>query len=202
MATDVRAGGRARRESRPPDGGRVAARARARRRARDERPLRVGQDPRLPQGEGADAGARLEDRQGPDLGRGGRVAHQRLVLVGGVAHAAAPDLAARVRLRAADDGQGGVVVLGHDRGAADSRDRRLDDARGAARRGRGSAGARRPGARGAAADRRGARARRRSAGPGRATRSSSTCRAPPARRSRTPSSSSAPAGSSRRSRPR
>ena len=95
-----------------------------------------------------------------------------------------------------------VVVLGHDRGAADARDRRLDDARGAARRGRGSAGARRPGARGAAADRRGARAGRRPPGAGRATRSSSTCRARRARRSRTRSSSSARAGSSRRSRPR
>ena len=134
--------------------------------------------PGLPQGEGADAGARLEDRQGPDLGRGGRVAHQRLVLGGGVAHAPAPDLAARVRLRAADDGQGGLVVLGHDRGAADARDRRLDDARGAARRGRGPAGARRPGARGAAPDRRRARARRRPARRRTATRSSSTCVSP------------------------
>ena len=39
MATDVCTGGGARGESRPPDGGRVAARARARRRACDERPL-------------------------------------------------------------------------------------------------------------------------------------------------------------------
>ena len=43
-----------------------------------------------------------------------------------------------------------VVVHGHDRGAADTRDRRLDDARGAARRGRGARGARPAGARGAA----------------------------------------------------
>ena len=158
--------------------------------------------PGLPQGQGADAGARLEDRQGQDLGRGGRVAHQRLVLGGGGAHAPAPHLGARVRLRAADDRQGSLVVRRHDRGAADARDRRLDDARGAARRGRGAAGARRSGARGAPADRRGARPRRRPPGAAKATRSSSTWSASPARRSRTPSSSSARVGSSRRSRPR
>ncbi len=46
--------------------------------------------------------------------------HQRLVLVGGGTHAIASCVAPGVRLRVADDRQGGLVVLGHDRGAADA----------------------------------------------------------------------------------
>ena len=193
------AGRGARREPRPPHGRRLAARARARGRARGDRPRRVGPDPGLPQGQGAAPGAARERRQGPALGRGGRVPHRRLVLERGRPHAAAADRDARVRLRAARVGRGAVDVQRHGRGAADARDRRLDDARGAARGGRDPRGARPGGARRAAQARSPSSRRPTTAPRRRATRSSSTSRTRTARGSPTPSSSSAPAGSSPRS---
>ena len=66
------------------------------------------QDPRLPQGQGAAAGARAARRQGAPLRRGGREPHRRLVLERRHAHARAPGRAARVRLRAADERRRGL----------------------------------------------------------------------------------------------
>ena len=100
-----------------------------------DRPRRLGQDPRLPQGEGAAPGAPRERRQGPALGRGGRVAHRRLVLERGRPLAPPSRGAARVRLRASVRAEtepwtfSATVEVQPTPG-----DRRLDDARGAARR--------------------------------------------------------------------
>ena len=58
-----------------PRGGRPS-----RRRACGDRPRRERQGPGLPQGQGADAGARLADRQGAALLGGDREPHRRLVL--------------------------------------------------------------------------------------------------------------------------
>ena len=57
-----------------------AARRPARGRARDARPRGARQGPGLPAGQGAAAGAALADREGAAVLRGGRVAHQQLVL--------------------------------------------------------------------------------------------------------------------------
>ena len=65
----------------PPLRGGAASRPRARRRPRRFRPRRGGQDPRLSQGQGADAGADRACRQGAADGRGDLQPHRRLVPV-------------------------------------------------------------------------------------------------------------------------
>ena len=106
---------------------------RARHRSRHVGPLREREDPRLPQGEDPDAGARVAARQGAHL-RGGRgQPHRRLVLERRVAQPRAPGLRPAVRVRAAGH-RGRRLELRRDgRGAGAPRARRLDDARGAAR---------------------------------------------------------------------
>ena len=113
-----------------------------------------------------------------------------------------PRRPARVRLRPARERERGLALLGHRRGAAEARARRLDEARGAEARGRRAAGGGHRGARGAAAHRRRADPGRGAPRAGAATPSSSTCSPRTAPRSATTSSSSARSGSSRRSRTR
>ena len=180
---------RARREPRPADRRGLAGAGEARGRARDVRPLGEREDPGLPQGEDPEARPRLAPRQGADLRRGGGQPHRRLVLERGLAQPDPPRRGAAVRVRAPGE-RGRRLELRRDgRRAAASGARRLDDARGRARRGRGAAGGDRRRDRGAARVRRGARARRTAARRGRATRSSSTSSTPTARLSATPSSS-------------
>ena len=123
----------ARRQPRPPHGRRVAARARARGRARRVRSRGLGQDPRLPQGQGAAPGPARERR--PD----------RLWVEAVESHIGGWfwNAAARSRLRPVatpeydfelPERDGAVELQRHGRGAADAGDRRLDDARGSARR--------------------------------------------------------------------
>ena len=153
-------GRRAGREPRSRDRRRDSARPQARGRARDERPRRKRQDPRLPPWQGADAGPRVASRTGADLRRSCRQPYRRLVLDGARYDAPPPDHAARLRLRAADERRVRLELYGDGRGAADARDRRLDDARGAARRGDHPGGARRARALRVAGVGRRARARR------------------------------------------
>src|SRR5437762_2981341 len=70
----------ARAEPHAPDGGCRPARRPSRRGACGERPRGLRQDSRLPQGQGADAGADPARRQGAPLPGGRREPHQRLVL--------------------------------------------------------------------------------------------------------------------------
>ena len=165
---------RAGRGHRPTHGRRSGPRRPPRRRARDLRSRVVGQDPRLPAGQGPDAGALPAARQGAHLLRGGRQPHLGLVLERGGAGQDPADRAAAVRLRAADGGRPGLAVPGDRARAAEDRGRRLGRARGAAARRRGAGRARRPGARGAARVGRRARSRRRPPGAGRRHASSST----------------------------
>ncbi len=157
-------GGGARRQPRPPHGRRLSARARARGGACRGRSRRIGQDPRVPQGQGAAPGTPRERRPRSAVGRGRRVAHRRLVLERCVAVAATPGGNAGVRLRASRQRGRALDVQRHGRGAANPRDRRLDDARGAACRVGGARGARSAGARRAPQLGRRARARRRPRG--------------------------------------
>ena len=122
----------ARRKPRPPHGRRHAARARARGRARRVRPRRIRPDPRIPQGQGAPAGAR--SRTSARTGSGPR--------------RSSPTSAAGSGTRPPGRGCVPIATPQYDfelpetevepwklqrdrRGAADPRDRRLDDARGA-----------------------------------------------------------------------
>ena len=69
----------ARRQPRPPERRGSGARRAPRRRPRGGGSRGLRQDPGLPQGQGADAGAHLADRPRPALRRGGREPHRRLV---------------------------------------------------------------------------------------------------------------------------
>ena len=157
---------RARGEPRPPDGRRLVRPGEARGRARDVGPVREREDPRLPQGEDPEAGARLPPRQGADLRRGRRQPHRRLVLERRVAESRAPGLRPAVRVRASGHRGRGVELRRDRRRPAAPGARRLDDARGRACRGRGAGGGRRRGDRGAARVGRRARAGGRAPGEG------------------------------------
>ena len=187
------------REPRPADGAGAVARRPPRRRARRVRPRQVGEDPRLPEGQGAAPRARRARRPRAPHGRGRRQPHRRLVLERGRAVARPPGRAARVRLRAARVGGRGLAVHRDRRRAGEARARRLDGARGRRVRGGGARGARRARARGACARPSPSSSPSRAGPSRRTTRSSSTSCRPTARRGATTSSSSAAAPSSTRS---
>ena len=151
----------------------------------------TARDPRFPQGQGADAGARLQ-RIGKEqrLPRGGREPHRGVVPERARRDEDSPDHPARVRLHASREPGAGLQLHGDGRRPAEGRGRRLDEARGRRRRCRRATGAGRPADRGLQVRRSPSSCPWRAAPPRRGTRSSSTSSGATAARSATTRSSS------------